>query len=75
MAPLATAALGDPAGVLVADETGVLKEGHLPEGVAARRNRRDPAKEAYDLVFAPAGTTFAELDGVSGLTLDRRRGI
>jgi len=32
-----------------------------------RRNRRDPAKRAYYLVFAPIGTTLAELAGVAGL--------
>ena len=32
-----------------------------------RRNRHDPSKCAYYLVFAPAGTTLAELAGVAGL--------
>lgn len=32
-----------------------------------RRNRHDPAKQAYYLVFAPVGTTLAELAGVAGL--------
>jgi Transposase DDE domain len=32
-----------------------------------RRNRRDPAKQAYYLVFAPIGTTLAELAGVARL--------
>lgn len=32
-----------------------------------RRSRRDPAKRAYYLVFAPIGTTLAELAGVAGL--------
>jgi SRSO17 transposase len=32
-----------------------------------RRNRRDPAKQAYYLVFAPIGATLAELAGVAGL--------
>ena len=32
-----------------------------------RRNRRDAARQAYYLVFAPAGTTLAELAGVAGL--------
>lgn len=32
-----------------------------------RRNRRDPSKRAYYLVFAPAGTGLAELAGVAGL--------
>jgi hypothetical protein len=35
--------------------------------VLIRRNRRDPAKQAYYLVFAHAGTTLAELAGVAGL--------
>ncbi len=32
-----------------------------------RRSWRDPAKRAYYLVFAPIGTTLAELAGVAGL--------
>ena len=32
-----------------------------------RRNRRDPERRAYYLVFCPAGTTLAELAGVAGL--------
>ncbi|MFP4005068.1 MAG: IS701 family transposase [Alphaproteobacteria bacterium] len=32
-----------------------------------RRSRQDPAQRAYYLVFAPAGTTLAELAGVAGL--------
>jgi SRSO17 transposase len=32
-----------------------------------RRNRHDPAKQAYYLVFTLAGTTLAELAGVAGL--------
>jgi SRSO17 transposase len=32
-----------------------------------RRNRRDAARQAYYLVFAPTGTTLAELAGVAGL--------
>lgn len=32
-----------------------------------RRNRRDAARRAYYLVFAPTGTTLAELAGVAGL--------
>ena len=32
-----------------------------------RRNRRDPDKRAYYLVFAPEGTTLAELAGAAGL--------
>jgi SRSO17 transposase len=32
-----------------------------------RRNRRDPAKRAYYLVFAPIGTTLVALAGVAGL--------
>jgi SRSO17 transposase len=32
-----------------------------------RRNRRDPERRAYYLVFAPAGTTLSELAGVAGL--------
>ena len=36
-------------------------------GVLVRRNQRDPSKRAYYFVFAPAGTTLAELAGVAGL--------
>lgn len=32
-----------------------------------RRNQYDPDKRAYHLVFAPAGTTLAELAGAAGL--------
>ena len=32
-----------------------------------RRNQNDPDKRAYYLVFAPAGTTLAELAGAAGL--------
>lgn len=32
-----------------------------------RRNRNDPQKRAYYLVFAPAGTALAELAGAAGL--------
>ena len=32
-----------------------------------RRNRDDPAKQAYYFVFCPAGTTLAELAGAAGL--------
>jgi SRSO17 transposase len=32
-----------------------------------RRSRNDPAKLAYYLVFAPAGTGLAELAGAAGL--------
>ena len=32
-----------------------------------RRNRRDAARQAYYLVFAPTGTTLAELAGVAGM--------
>lgn len=32
-----------------------------------RRSRRDPAKRAYYLVFAPAGTPLADLAGAAGL--------
>jgi SRSO17 transposase len=35
--------------------------------VLVRRNQRDPSKRAYYFVFAPAGTTLAELAGVAGL--------
>lgn len=32
-----------------------------------RRNRNDPAKQAYYFVFCPAGTTLVELAGAAGL--------
>lgn len=35
--------------------------------VLIRRNRREPDKRAYYLVFAPEGTTLAELAGAAGL--------
>jgi SRSO17 transposase len=35
--------------------------------VLIRRNRRNPAKQAYYLAFAPAGATLADLAGVAGL--------
>jgi SRSO17 transposase len=35
--------------------------------VLMRRNRKDPAERAYYLVFAPTGTSLAELAGAAGL--------
>ena len=35
--------------------------------VLVRRNRKDPDERAYYLVFAPAGTSLAELAGAAGL--------
>ena len=32
-----------------------------------RRNRKEPDKQAYYLVFAPEGATLAELAGAAGL--------
>jgi SRSO17 transposase len=40
---------------------------HRERWLLIRRSRRDPVKRAYYIVFAPAGTTLAELAGVAGL--------
>ncbi len=42
-------------------------DAHWERWLLIRRNRRDPTKQAYYLVFAPAGVTLAELAGVAGL--------
>lgn len=42
-------------------------DGAFERWVLIRRNRRDPQDRAYYLVFAPAGTTMAELAGAAGL--------
>lgn len=42
-------------------------DGAFERWVLIRRNRRDPQDRAYYLVFAPAGTSLAELAGAAGL--------
>jgi SRSO17 transposase len=42
-------------------------DGAFERWVLIRRNRRDPQDRAYYFVFAPTGTSLAELAGVAGL--------
>jgi len=42
-------------------------DGAFERWVLIRRNRRDPQDRAYYLVFAPTGTSLAELAGAAGL--------
>ncbi len=55
-------AIGDAAGVLVADETGFVKIAHDRRGwVLARRSITDPGEIAYYVCFGPRGNEIRRL--------------